>query len=116
MQKNKALGTNGFNVEFYQATSPFMGQDILEVVEESRCNQKVFPSLNSTFIALFPKTAKSDVPQGFMSIALCNVIYKIIATLVVKRLKTLFPNLISPVQTGFVEGQQILDGFITSLS
>eukprot|EP00253_Pinus_taeda_P026169 PITA_26169 len=114
MQKNKALGLNGFIVEFSQATWSFMGQDILDVVEESRCNQKVCPSLNSTFIALIPKTAKSNVPQCFRPISVCNVIYKIIATLVVKRLNPLLPNLISPKQAGFVEGQQILDVFITS--
>lgn len=91
-----------------------MGQDILEIVEESRCNQKVCPSFHSTFITLIPKSAKSDDPQGFRPIALCNVIYKIIATLVVKHLKPILPSLISSEQIGFVEGCQILDGFISS--
>lgn len=91
-----------------------MGQDILEVVEESRCTQKVCPSLNATFITLIPKTAKSKDPQGFQPIALYKVIYKIIATLIVKNLKPLLPSLISSERTGFVEGHKILDGFISS--
>lgn len=45
MQKNKSLGPNGFTSEFYQATWKFMGQEILEVVEESCCNQKYVPVL-----------------------------------------------------------------------
>lgn len=56
MKKNKAPGLDGFTAEFFQATWSFMGKDILEVVEESRQNQKVCPGLNSTFITLIPKT------------------------------------------------------------
>jgi len=96
MKKNKALGLDGFTAEFYQATWHFMGRDILEVMEESRQNQKVCPSLNSTFITLIPKTSKLEYPHGFFPIALCNFIYKIIATLIVKRRKPLLPNIISP--------------------
>lgn len=85
-------------------------QDILEVVEESCHNQKVCPSLNATFIALIPKTLKSEYPQGFRPIVLCNVIYKIIVMVILKHLKPLLPNVISPEKTGFMEGRQILDG------
>lgn len=73
-----------------------MGHDTLEVVEESHHSQKVCLSLNSTFIALIPRFSKSKDPQGFRLIALCNVIYKIIATVIVKCLKPLPPNIISP--------------------
>eukprot|EP00253_Pinus_taeda_P004201 PITA_04201 len=72
MQRNNAPGLDGFTAEFYQAPSQFMGKEILEVVEESQCNQKVCPSIISTFIALIPKTVKSEDPQGLRPIALCN--------------------------------------------
>jgi len=36
MKKNKAHGPDGFTTEFYQASWRFLGQEILEVVEESR--------------------------------------------------------------------------------
>jgi len=70
--------------------------------------------LNATFIDLIPKPSKSEDPQGFRPIVLSNVIYKIIATMIFKCLKPLLPNLISPEQTGFVEWQQVIDGFVTS--
>ena len=101
MKKNKAPGPDGFTAEFYQASWDFIGQDILDVVEESRRNQKVNTSLNSTLLSLIPKESKSEVPRGFRPIALCNVIYKIIATVVGKRLKPLLSSIISPEQTGF---------------
>lgn len=102
MQKNKAPCLDGFTTEFYQTAWKFMGREILEVVEESHRNQKVCPCLNSTFIVLVPKTSKSKDPQGFHPISLCNVIYKIIATVIVKLIKSLLSNIISLEQRGFV--------------
>eukprot|EP00253_Pinus_taeda_P012904 PITA_12904 len=70
--------------------------------------------MNATFLTLIPKSNNSEEVQGFRPIALCNVIYKIIATLIAKRLKPLLPSIISPEQTGFVEGRQILDGLVVA--
>jgi len=39
MSRNKATGTDGYTVEFFQASWHFMGKEILEVVEESRMKQ-----------------------------------------------------------------------------
>eukprot|EP00253_Pinus_taeda_P003560 PITA_03560 len=114
LKRNKAPGPDGYTAEFYQACWHFLGEDILAVVEEARIHQKVWPGLNSTLLTLITKTAKSELAEGFRPIALCNVIYKIIATLMVKRLKPILPSIISPEQTGFVEGRQILDGLVVS--
>jgi len=110
LKKNKAMGPDGFMAEFYQAAWKFIGNDIVAVVEESRRNQKVCLGLNATLLSLIPKSSKSDEPQGFRSIALCTVIYKIISTIIAKRLKPILSSIISPKQIGFVEGTQILDG------
>ena len=48
----------------------------------------------------------------FHPISLCNVILKIIMKVLANWLKPLLLGLISPEQTGFVEGRQILDGII----
>eukprot|EP00253_Pinus_taeda_P026566 PITA_26566 len=110
MKRGKAPGPDGFTAKFYQAGWKFLGQDILEVVEESRLKHRMWSGINSTFLTLIPKTNNFEEARGFRPIALCNVIYKVIATLVAKRLKPLLPSIISPEQTGFVEGRQILDG------
>ena len=77
-------------------------------------NQKVWPAINSTFYALIPKNDNLEDANGFHPIALCNVIYKIIRSLIAKRLKPLLDKLISTEQTGFVEGRQILDGLVVT--
>eukprot|EP00253_Pinus_taeda_P024627 PITA_24627 len=114
MKKGKAPGPDGFTAEFYQVGWHFLGQEVLEAVEESRLKQRMWSGINSTFLTLIPKNNSFEEAQGFRPIALCNVIYKIIATLIAKRLKTLLLSIISPEQTGFVEGRQILDGLVVT--
>lgn len=114
MKKGTVPGPDGFTVDFYQAGWHFMGKEILDLIEESRINQKVWPALNSTFFTLIPKNDNSEDAKGFRPISLCNVIYKIIASLMAKRLKPLLDSLISPEQTSFVEGRQILDGLVVT--
>jgi len=83
MVKNKAPRPDGFTLEFYQATWNF------------RCTKRIHPTLNATFLALIPKIENSEEPEGFRPIMLCNVIYKILATIMVNRLKPILPELIS---------------------
>lgn len=114
MKKGTAPGPDGFTMDFYQAGWHFLGIEILDLVEESRMHQKVWPAINSTFYALIPKGDNLEDANGFRPIALCNVIYKIITSLIAKRLKPLLDKLISAEQTGFVEGRQILDGLVVT--
>lgn len=114
MAKNKAPGPDGFIAEFYQATSNFMSQDIVNAIEESQSTKRMHPTLNATLLDLIPKTENSKEPQGFRPIVLYNVIYKIIATIMVNRLKPILPKLISQEQTGFFKGRQIIDGIVVA--
>ena len=114
MAKNKAPGPYGFTIEFYQATWSFIGNDLLDLVEESRCSKRMHQGLNATFLALIPKSGCSDELQGFSPISLCNVVYKIFATIIVNRLKPILLDIISLEQIGFVQGRQITNGIIVA--
>ena len=59
---------------------------------------------NTTFLSLIPKSEGADVPGKFRPIFLCNVIYKIIDKVIANRLKPILLGLISPEQSGFIEG------------
>lgn len=74
----------------------------------------ILHSLSSTFIALIPKIDEPNTPDKYKPITLCNVIYKLISKVLANRLKPLLPLLISPEQTGYVEGRQIMDDIILS--
>eukprot|EP00253_Pinus_taeda_P035189 PITA_35189 len=82
MKRNKAPGPDGYTVEFFQAGWKFLAAEVLEVVEEAIINQRIWPGINSTLLTLIPKTNQAEQADGFHPIALCNVIYKIVASIV----------------------------------
>eukprot|EP00253_Pinus_taeda_P011499 PITA_11499 len=112
MHNGKALGPDGFNVDFFKAGWEIVKHDILEVVEDSRNSKTFLKSLNASFIALIPMQEKAMTPDLFRPIDLCNVVYKIISKVIANRLKTLLPTLVSEEQTGYVKGRQILNNII----
>eukprot|EP00253_Pinus_taeda_P011111 PITA_11111 len=112
LKEGKAPGSDGFTTTFFLSFRELIKDEVWQVVEESRTLHWLLPSLNSTFIALIPKEERTNTPDKFRPIALCNVIYKVIFKVIANRLKPLLPLLISPKQSGYVEGRQILDGII----
>ena len=78
-KKDKSLGSDGWPVEFYLAFYDLLGEDLLEVIEESRTTGHIHPPMNYTFIALIPKTDDPTSFNDFRPISMCNCIYKIIA-------------------------------------
>eukprot|EP00253_Pinus_taeda_P006660 PITA_06660 len=82
-------------------------RDIIKVVEESRTSGSLYNAINSTFIALIPKT---DAPASFddyRPISLCNVLYKIISKIIANRIKPILSRHIAPQQFSFLEDRQI---------
>eukprot|EP00253_Pinus_taeda_P031270 PITA_31270 len=72
----------------------------------------MYLGLNATFLALIPKSTEANKPDKYQPIALCNITYKIVSKVIANRSKPLLPLLISPEQSGYVEGRQIIDGII----
>jgi len=112
IKDGKAPGPDGFIANCFHEFWELVSTEVWELVEESRTMHWILPSLNSTFLALISKGAESNTPDKYRSIALCNVIYKLISKVLANRLKPLLPLLISQEQTGYVEGRQIMDGII----
>ena len=81
-------------------------------MEESKSKLGVLKSFRATFLALIPKGEGADSPGKFRPISLCNVMYKITTKVIANKLKPLLPSLISPEQSSFVKGIQILDCII----
>ena len=65
-------------------------------------------------ITLIPKENEARTPDQYRSIALCNVVYKIISKVIANRLKPLLPMLILQDHAGFMEGREILYNIIQS--
>ena len=84
-----------------------IGEDLLEVVEESRRSGIIHAPINSSFIALIPKVDKAETFDDFKPISLCNCLYKIISKVISRRLKDVLSSKISMEQFGFLQGRQI---------
>jgi len=52
MKRNKAPSPDGYTVEFFQAGWHFLAEEVLEVVEEARMHQRIWPGINSTLLTL----------------------------------------------------------------
>jgi hypothetical protein len=87
-------------------------EEVWDIIEDSRISGKVLPALNATFLTLIPKEDQVTHPKQFRPISLCNVIYKLLTKVIAQRLKPLLPLIISPEQSGYVEGRKILDSVI----
>jgi hypothetical protein len=91
-----------------------IGDELLEVVEDSRIRGEVVRAINSTFLALIPKVNKPSTFGDFRPIALCNLCYKLIAKIVANRIKPILSQTLSGEQLGFLKGRQILDAIGTT--
>ena len=82
--EGKSPGLDGFTTNFFHFFWDMIKDEVLEIVEESRCKRGVLKAFNATFLSLIPKGEGVDTPSKFKHIALCNVIYKIITKVVVE--------------------------------
>jgi hypothetical protein len=86
--------------------------DILAVCQEFHEHCQFERSLNATFVSLIPKKHGADELKDFRPISLVGGMYKIIAKLLANRLKVVLGKIISPSQSAFVKGRQILDSVL----
>ena len=100
--KEKSPGPDGWPVEFYLGIWDLIGEELCQLVEETRCQGFISGAMNSTFIALIPKVTKPSSFDDFHPISLCNFIYKLIPKIIAERLKPFLANCISSEQFGFL--------------
>lgn len=78
MEKGKALGLDGFTIDFFQSCWDLVKEELWEVVEESKRTKRVLKDFNATFLSLIPKEHGADSLGKFWPISMCNVVLKII--------------------------------------
>lgn len=76
---DKSPRPDGWSVEFYTAFFDILGDDLLKFIEDCWTTSRMYGAINSTFIALIPKSDNPASFDDFRPISLCNYIYKIIS-------------------------------------
>ena len=109
MNGDKALGSNGFTMAFWQSCWEFIKEEILEMFKDFYEHSSFLKSLNNTFLVLIPKKSGVDDLGEFRPISLLGGLYKLLAKVLANRLKKVVGNVVSTSQNAFVRGRQILD-------
>jgi hypothetical protein len=109
---DKAPGLDGFSLAFFQNCWSIVRKDVLGVCQEFHEHCQFERSLNATFVSLIPKKHGADELKDFRPISLVGGMYKIIAKLLANRLAAVLGTIISPSQSAFVKGRQILDSVL----
>lgn len=68
--------------------------------------------VNSTILALIPKTENAERMKDFRPIACCNLLYKVISKILANRLKAVLPDAIELNQSAFIKGRLLLENVI----
>lgn len=91
-----------------------MGKEIFQCCKQW-LSDLAFPlSLNDTTIVLIPKKDNADSMKDLRPIALCNVLYKVIAKVLSNRLQVILPDIISENQSAFVPNRNITDNVLVA--
>ena len=110
MKNEKSPGNDGFMVEFFNFFWPDMGHYILNSLNDgySKCNLSI--TQRQGVITCIPKPNKSrHLLKNWHPISLLNVIYKIAASVIANRIKTVLDKVVHEDQKGLISGKWKVD-------
>lgn len=112
MLNDKSPGPDGFTSEFFKSTWETIGNDFVSAIKSFFVKGFLPKGVNSTIIALIPKTNKVKEMKDYRPISCCNVLYKVISKIVANRLMLLLPEFINGNQSAFVHNRLLMDNIL----
>lgn len=112
MHPNKSAGPDGLNPAFFQHFWGLLGREVFDSCKSWLRECSFPPGLNNTTLVLIPKKENVESLSDVRPIALCNVLYKLLAKVLANRLKRILPVTISEQQSAFVPGRNITDNVL----
>ncbi|GKC14972.1 putative RNA-directed DNA polymerase, eukaryota, reverse transcriptase zinc-binding domain protein, partial [Tanacetum coccineum] len=107
---DKSPGPDGFSFLFLKKYWDYFKGDVEKFALDFMKTDSLPRGTNSAFITLIPKVPNLLLMKDYRLISLIGMQYKIIAKLLAIRLAKVLDNIVSPVQSAFISGRQILDG------
>ena len=102
MKSLKAPGLDGFPALFYKHYWDIVADQAVLATQNFFRDGWLLRNLNQTFISLIPKKPGACNFNQFHPIGLCNVCYKVISKILVKRMRPLLNKIVDPAQVAFV--------------
>lgn len=112
MHPDKASGPDGLNPAFFQTFLSIMGHEVFKCCSAWLKSGNFPPDLNSTNVVLIPKKNNASRMRDLRTIALCNVLYKIVSKTLANRFRDVLTAVISENQSAFVQVRNITDNVL----
>ncbi|KAL9676312.1 hypothetical protein QQ045_004526 [Rhodiola kirilowii] len=109
MKSDSSPGPDGFTGKFFTSCWNIIKEDLKEAILGFFTGLQLPKIISSTSIVLIPKVKRASSLDQVRPISLCNFLHKIISKILNSRLSDLLTKLISPEQSGFIEGRNIHD-------
>lgn len=108
MKRNKSPGPDGFNVNSFIHCWDWVWDDFIKAVKFLFSSCRMPMGINSTALAIIPKSENPSSMADFRLISYCNTIYKCIAKILSNRLKVVLPTIIDKAQTSLKGGVSMI--------
>ncbi|KAL8090041.1 hypothetical protein AgCh_039489 [Apium graveolens] len=109
---DNASGPDGLNPAFFQHFWKLIGKEVYKCCQKWLADGKFSASVNDTNLVLIPKKEKVEEVKDLWPIALCNVLYKIVAKVLANRLQKILAGLNPEEQNAFVHRCNITDNVL----
>lgn len=103
----KALVLDGYHACFYKQMWPHIQEEVPNIFKVFHINDTFCRKLNHTNTVLIPKIKHPTKHEHFRPISLTNVIYRLLAKILVNRLRPMISKVIGSHQIAFVPGRSI---------
>lgn len=112
MPKDKSPGPDGYTVEFFKEAWQIVGPEFIIAVKSFFAKGFLPKGINTTILALIPKSLAAREMKDYRPISCCNVMYKVISKIIANILKTTLPEFIVLNQSAFVKGRLLIENLL----
>ncbi|GJT68087.1 putative RNA-directed DNA polymerase [Tanacetum coccineum] len=109
---SKAPGPDGLNFKFIKRYWDLIQDDFIRCIKHFEISSHLGRGCNPSFISFISKCKDPIDISDYRPISLIGCVHKIISKLLASRLACVIHKVISPNQTAFLSGRQILDGVV----
>lgn len=110
----KSSGPDGYSFLIIKKCWSFIKDDFIKFFHYLFNCRSISKAVTSSFITLIPKSHNPLSLEDYRSICLVGCMYNVIAKLLAGRLNGVLNSIISPSESAFVLGRQLLDGVLVA--